>query len=176
MRTDKRLKKSEVEQIYRRCMDASPETWELCRNDGSSQLSKNILRIGVRSSTEYEVELSYISVGDQEFIASCRQDIPRLLSIIEKIKTNPKEYKLSIPIYDEIEERCNNASLGEWKSYIEGRDMECGSNFIMTGVGGERGDDIEVQFHLDNDQDFVAHARQDIPRLITEIKILGKIK
>ncbi|UXY55203.1 hypothetical protein [Pseudomonas tohonis] len=57
-------------------------------------------------------------------------------------------------------------------SYVEGRDHFCGSNFIMTGEGDNRSDDIEMSGATIEDQDFIAHARQDIPNLIEEIERL----
>lgn len=42
----------------------------------------------------------------------------------------------------------------------------------MTGSEHERGEDIELIGATNNDQDFIAHARQDIPKLINEIKRL----
>lgn len=74
-----------------------------------------------------------------------------------------------------IIQRCNKASSGPWVSYVEGRDHESGSNFIMTGSVGNRGDDIELSGATIEDQDFIANARQDIPRLLDEIKILKNI-
>lgn len=73
----------------------------------------------------------------------------------------------------EIEERCNKATKGPWKSYIEGRDHESGDSFIQTA-----GEDIYFSNPLfDHNQDFIAHARQDIPKLIAEIKRLkGELK
>src|SRR5437899_266367 len=47
---------------------------------------------------------------------------------------------------------------------IEGRDHTGGSSFIRT-----EGDDIELSGATTADQDFIAHARQDIPRLLAEI-------
>jgi hypothetical protein len=35
---------------------------------------------------------------------------------------------------DEIERRCNAATHGPWRSYVEGRDHSSGSTFIMTGA------------------------------------------
>jgi hypothetical protein len=35
-----------------------------------------------------------------------------------------------------IEERAAKAQAGPWKAYIEGRNHESGSNFIMTGTSG----------------------------------------
>jgi hypothetical protein len=63
-----------------------------------------------------------------------------------------------------IAKRCENATKGPWVSYIEGRDHTSGSNFIRT-----QGEDIELIGASDADQDFIAHARQDIPCLIDEI-------
>lgn len=53
---------------------------------------------------------------------------------------------------------------------IEGRDHASGSSFIMTGPPGARGEDIELSGATADDQDFIAHARQDVPRLLEEIR------
>ena len=42
----------------------------------------------------------------------------------------------------------------------------------MTGSGSNRGNDIELTGSTDADQDFIAHARQDIPKLLDEVKRL----
>jgi hypothetical protein len=64
-----------------------------------------------------------------------------------------------------IKMRCERATGGPWKSYVEGREHMSGSNFIMTGA-----EDIYLTVATTEDQDFIAHARQDIPRLIAEIE------
>jgi hypothetical protein len=71
---------------------------------------------------------------------------------------------------NEIKERVEKATPGKWVSYIEGRDHTSGSDFIMTGVGGKRGPDIELIGATKADQDFIAHARQDIEILIAELE------
>ena len=63
-----------------------------------------------------------------------------------------------------IRRRCEQATPGPWTSFIEGRDHTGGSSFIRT-----EGDDIELSGATTADQDFIAHARQDIPRLLAEI-------
>ena len=63
-----------------------------------------------------------------------------------------------------VRQRCAMATPGPWKSYIEGRDHTSGSNFIMS-----RGEDIELLGATEADQDFIAHARQDIPLSLAEI-------
>lgn len=67
----------------------------------------------------------------------------------------------------EIERRCQAATPGPWHSFIEGRDHTSGSNFIRTA-----GEDIEVVAAEPSDQDFMAHARQDVPRLLAEVRRL----
>ena len=71
-----------------------------------------------------------------------------------------------------IENLVNAARIGPWKSYIEGRDHESGSDFIMIGEGETRYDDLELTGATRADQDFIASARQDVPALIKEIKSL----
>ncbi|MCA1372419.1 MULTISPECIES: hypothetical protein [unclassified Bradyrhizobium] len=74
---------------------------------------------------------------------------------------------------DEIEAikaRCEQATAGPWKSFIETRENISGSDFIQT-----EGEDIYLTGATEADQDFIAHARQDIPRLIAEIERLRTI-
>ena len=67
---------------------------------------------------------------------------------------------------------------GPWISYFEGRDHMSGDSFIQTAT-----QDIYISAedyaggggHFCADQDFVAHARQDMPRLIAEIERLHQI-
>ena len=68
--------------------------------------------------------------------------------------------------------RASEATPGPWRSYVEGRDHESGSNFIMTGEGRSRGEDIELSGATIADQDFIAAARQDVQRLVSEVRRL----
>ena len=63
-----------------------------------------------------------------------------------------------------IKRLCEAATPGPWRAFIEGRDHLAGSSFIQTPV-----DDIELSGATDADYDFIANARQDIPRLLDEI-------
>jgi hypothetical protein len=72
---------------------------------------------------------------------------------------------------EEIKARYEATSIAPWVSFIEGRDCESGSSFIMTGIekggniwGSNRGEDLEICGATTADLDFIAHARQDIPR------------
>ncbi|ENX41496.1 hypothetical protein [Acinetobacter sp. NIPH 2100] len=72
--------------------------------------------------------------------------------------------ELSKERLEQILDDCSKTTEGPWLSYVEGRDHESGSNFIMTGD-----DDIELTGATIADQDFIANAKQDIPKLISEI-------
>ncbi len=73
---------------------------------------------------------------------------------------------------DAIEGRSNAATKGPWQSYVEGRDHLGGSNVIVTGGLDDRSPDIEIANVSNADQDFIAHSRQDVPRLVAEVRRL----
>ncbi|TIP34058.1 MAG: hypothetical protein E5X76_17680 [Mesorhizobium sp.] len=75
-----------------------------------------------------------------------------------------------------METRAAAAQPGLWKSWVEGRDFDGGSNFIQIGSGAERGEDIEMSGATVPDQDFIAAARQDVPRLIAEVRRLRALR
>jgi len=82
---------------------------------------------------------------------------------------------LSIAELDEIRQRTNAATPAPWESFVEGRDHLGGSNFIRTGGLDDNCPDIEMLASTVADQDFIAHARQDIPRLLDEITALRNL-
>lgn len=71
----------------------------------------------------------------------------------------------------QLKKRIQRATPGPWKSYIEGREEMSGADFIMT-----KGNDIYLEGATKDDQDFIAHARQDIPILLSEIERLLSAK
>ncbi|MCW5712992.1 MAG: hypothetical protein KIT43_00560 [Bauldia sp.] len=66
-----------------------------------------------------------------------------------------------------MERRASLATAGPWDSRIEGRDHLGGADVITTA-----GEDLYVHGATHADQDFIANARQDIPRLVGEIRRL----
>ncbi|MFF5019903.1 hypothetical protein [Streptomyces sp. NPDC001165] len=79
---------------------------------------------------------------------------------------------------DEIERRCEAASPPPWEAFVEGRDHSSGDDFIRIARGDEpdmyvfRSTDNGVPPASSEDLDFIAHARQDITRLIAEVRRL----
>lgn len=78
--------------------------------------------------------------------------------------------RLSLKELEEIKKRWEASTPGPWESFIEGRDHTSGSDFIRTSKN-----DIELSGASFADQDFIANAKQDIPRLIAEIELLWGI-
>ena len=75
--------------------------------------------------------------------------------------------QLSDEYLEQVERRLRVATAGPWTSFVEGRDHTSGSSFIRTS-----GDDIELLGGSVADQDFIAHARQDVPLLLAEVRQL----
>jgi hypothetical protein len=79
---------------------------------------------------------------------------------------------------DAMQRRVGAASKGPWRSFIEGRDHTSGDSFIMIGREDDRDEDMYVSRDRapasGADLDFIAGARQDVPRLIAEIKRLRR--
>lgn len=74
-----------------------------------------------------------------------------------------------------IEARSKTASPAPWRSFVEGRDHWGGDDFIRVS---DSDDEPDMYVSRDGkpadakDLDFIAHARQDIPRLIAEVRRL----
>jgi hypothetical protein len=75
----------------------------------------------------------------------------------------------------QIDQRCRKAAPGPWLSFVAGRDHESGASYIMTGPDDSRGPDFEISGASAQDQDFIAGARADIPRLLEEVRVLHEI-
>lgn len=75
----------------------------------------------------------------------------------------------------EIEARICAATRGPWKSFIEGRNHMSGDSFIQTGGLDDNCSDIYLSGGTLQDQDFIAHARQDVPMLLAEVRRLRSL-
>jgi hypothetical protein len=81
---------------------------------------------------------------------------------------------------DEMERRATAATPGPWVPFVEGRDHFGGDDFIRTGDLDDDQPDMYISQYLGArsikvsaaDLDFIANARQDIPRLVAEIRRL----
>lgn len=81
---------------------------------------------------------------------------------------------LSKEYLEEVRRRCEAATPGPWISYVEGRDHTSGDSVIVRGPEGSE-EDLYVIGGTAADQDFIAHARQDIPLLLKKIERLQSL-
>ena len=75
---------------------------------------------------------------------------------------------------DELRRLCDRATPGPWRAMVEGRDHTSGDSFIMIGREDDRDEDIYVSRDsgpaAPGDLDFIAAARNYMPRLLEEIR------
>ena len=89
-------------------------------------------------------------------------------------------HRLTEAELDQIAQRCGAASKPPWQSFIEGRDHWGGDNFIRVGGLDDSEPDMYVSRSTaertvpasDADLDFIAHARQDLPLMLAEVRRL----
>lgn len=86
----------------------------------------------------------------------------------------PADDQLTDQMLDEILARAERATPGPWRSFIEGRDHTSGDHFIMTGPANSRGGDLYISPFSAANQDFIAHAREDVPNLVAEVRRLRR--
>jgi hypothetical protein len=107
--------------------------------------------------------------SDVEFIAASRSDIPFLLEMVGQSAAGPSDLQR---IY-EIESRAHAATPGPWQSFLESGGGLGGCSVISVR-SDEYAPDIYVwrgsQIAPDADIEFIAHAREDVPMLIDEVK------
>jgi len=83
---------------------------------------------------------------------------------------------------DAILSRAENSLPAPWKAFVEGRDHFSGDDFIRSGGLDDAMPDIYVTLSYWNSEspkpasadvlDFIASARQDVPRLVEEVRRL----
>jgi hypothetical protein len=80
---------------------------------------------------------------------------------------------------EEVQARSDAALPGPWRSFIEGRDHQSGSHFIQ--ITPDRDDMPDLYLSWDDrvfrgtDQDFIAHAREDVAILLAEVRRLRSL-
>ncbi len=82
--------------------------------------------------------------------------------------------ELSNEELDRIESRIAAATIGPWLSYLAGADLAADSSCIELGSCNEVGTfkSIELIGATAADHEFIANARQDLPRLLHEVRCL----
>ena len=112
-------------------------------------------------------------------LAADSPDLPDALLVRQTLIVNDE-----IP-EDELNQmlaRCEASLSSPWQSFVEGRDHFSGDGFIRAGGLDDESPDLYVTLSYWDDNppkpasadvlDFIAAARQDVPRLIAEVRRL----
>ena len=84
---------------------------------------------------------------------------------------------LSKEYLEEVRKRYEATTPEPWVSFVEGRDFWGGDSVIARGPESIE-EDLDLYLPVGTtiaDQDFIAHARQDVPTLLEEIERLYKL-
>jgi hypothetical protein len=88
------------------------------------------------------------------------------------------EHQVSYAEIDELRRLCAHATPAPWRAMVEGRDHSAGDSFIMIGRDDDRDEDMYVTRDSGpastSDLDFIAAARNYLPRLVEEIAELRR--
>lgn len=89
-----------------------------------------------------------------------------------------KEHHISDAEIDELRQLCVSAAAAPWRAMVEGRDHSAGDSFIMIGRDDDRDEDMYITRDSGpasaSDLDFIAAARNYLPRLLDEIARLRR--
>ena len=81
-------------------------------------------------------------------------------------------------MFEEIKKiklRCDSATPAPWISSWEGRDHTFGGDSVILRGDKRQYDDLYISPCTSADQDFIAHAREDVPALVDEVLRLRRI-
>jgi hypothetical protein len=165
------MEAEELAAIRARCNRARREPWTSIIEGRDQTSGSSFIMVGQGEPPDEDLYVYGASPDDQDFIAHARQDVPRLLDEVQL-----RSVTMTPEMLAAIRARCDRATGGPWSSWIEGRDHTSGPSFIMVGQGDRRGEDITLSGASNDDQDFIAHARQDVPRLLDEVMRLRNLR
>jgi hypothetical protein len=157
----------ELAGIERRSRLASGESWEAARLDDGTLGVRVDFADGTHRFMRLTRDVQPASAADVEFVAAARRDIHRLL---RALRTGEP---LSDRDLEDIDRRCQAASPGPWRPFLESEGGLGGSSVIWVS---DRDDEPDLYVWLgathapDADFAFVATARQDISRLLEAVR------
>lgn len=119
----------------------------------------------------------------QRLLALGRSDIPAPVRAENgapgTMSSDESAKGMTLPMTDEelrvLEELLPKRESFPWRSYIEGRDFARKPGVIAIKVGPESSKVVEFVGLSAEDQDFIAAARRDLPRLLTEVRRLRTV-
>jgi hypothetical protein len=156
----------ELAAIERRCRAASGETWEAMPLDDGTLGIRVVFRDGTYGIMRLSRDFQPASAADVAFVAAARRDIQRLIGVLRSGEP------LGDQELEEIARRCQAATAGPWRAFLESEGGLGGSSVICVSDTEDAADLyvwLGATLAPDADFDFVASARQDIPRLLDAV-------
>jgi hypothetical protein len=153
--------------IEARARAASGERWLPGRDADGAAVVHIQHRDGSTSILRLTHDCDPASAADVAFVAHSRDDVGRLVRAVRG------QTALSAEDVQRIAARCDQASNGPWQAFLESDGGMGGSSMIWIGEGDYNPDLylwLDSRIAPDEDFEFVAQARQDIPRLLDEIR------
>ncbi len=157
----------ELEAIERRSRAASGETWEATLLDDGTLGVRVGFADGTHGLMRLTRDFNPASAADVEFVAATRRDIQCLIVALRSGEP------LSNRELEDIERRCEAASPGPWRPFLESGGGLGGSSVIGVSDSDDEPDLyvwLGASLAPDADFEFVATARQDIPRLLVAVR------
>jgi hypothetical protein len=153
--------------VEARLVKTTGERWELALDRDGIPVVEVFDPDGTRRLLRAQRDHGPASLEDVRFIASSRADVRRL---IDALRGKPME---EVDLAD-IRRRCEEASPTPWQPFLESDGGLGGCSVIRVSDHDEEPDLylwLEDEIAPDADFDFVANARQDIPFLLSSLRL-----
>ena len=162
---------AELRAIAARCDRARPGPWTSIVEGRDQQGGSSFIGVTAPAGLDDDIEFSTVTADEQDFIAHARQDVPLMVVEIERrrsginienpVRLTPDDLRI-------IQERAARVPPGPWK-WSRGTAGLAGRYFLDLGPVNRGGGEISVHGATEADLDFIAHARQDVVRLLAEL-------
>jgi len=156
----------ELDDMENRSLAASGRYWDVTQLEEGSLAVLVTFDDGSQDVITLKRDLQPASASDVEFVSAARRDVDRLVAAVRSNEA------LAIEELDEIERRCQGASPGPWRPFLEGDGGVGGTSVIWVS---DSDDEPDLYLWLggdlapDADYEFTAAARQDVPRLLAAL-------
>ena len=157
-------------------------------NQSINQKIANLLLINYINDLNYYDEIFYLRITNllydlnnsfliEQFINRCKNiDDPEITQKYPAFAEQllPQISTLSEDELNQIQKRCDNVTFAPLQVDLADDD-HINNNFISLRTEQQQNKDIKLINATDAEHDFIAHARQDIPKLLNEIRRLKTI-
>src|SRR6266516_7184450 len=161
------LRDDELAGIEARAQATSGDRWLLARDADGTAIVRIEFGGGEAKVMRVMRDTAPASEDDVAFVAHARDDVDHM------VRAARGEAQLSAEDLRAVAARSDAASPGPWTAFIARHGGVGGSNVIWVS---EKDDQPDLYLWLgpkiapDDDFEFIAHARQDIPRLLGELR------